>query len=101
MNPLNPPTGARYAVIFYARMGQVDEAYARLSPALRQRAMTEYGCLGMQSACENGLEITITYWADETDIDRWREDPQHRHARKMAREQGWYQDFSSQRVALL
>ncbi len=100
MNTLEAPQGARLAVIFLARMGCVDAEYARLSPALRQRAMSEYGCLGMQSACENGLEITISYWADEADIDRWRDDPQHRHARQMAREKGWYREFSSQRVRL-
>ncbi len=100
MKALEPPAGAALAVIFLARMGRVDAEYARLSPALRQRAMREYGCLGMHSACENELEITISYWADEADIDRWRDDPQHRQARQMARERGWYRDFSSQRVRL-
>ncbi len=92
--------GARWAVIFYARMGKIDDDYRALAPRLRQLAESDYGCLGMQSACENGLEISISYWASEADIRQWRDCPLHRQARRLARERGWYTQVHSQRVQL-
>jgi heme-degrading monooxygenase HmoA len=59
----------------------------------REKAFSEYGCLGFTSACEDDREIAISYWPSMQHIRNWKEDPLHRRARQRGREK-WYSDFS-------
>lgn len=43
---------------------------------------------------EDGLGITISYWASEADIARWRAHPEHAAAIAAGRS-GWYEWYES------
>jgi len=82
-----------YAVIFRARIAQLDDDYTAMAKALRERAFSQYGCLGFSAACEAGEEIAISYWPSLQAIQRWQQDPLHLQAQQLGRER-WYQHYS-------
>ena len=70
-------------VIFSAKIKQLDDEYYRLAAELRDRAQ-EFGCQHMESAFEDGTEITLSYWDNEEQIKQWKQDPQHLKAQQLA-----------------
>ncbi len=86
-----------YAVIFKAEIDHLDEEYTRTAGVLREKAMTEYGCMGFDSATEDNTEIAISYWPTLEQIAAWRDDPEHRLAKAKGQNK-WYRKFSVQIV---
>ncbi|GGO64341.1 antibiotic biosynthesis monooxygenase family protein [Bowmanella pacifica] len=86
-----------YAVIFRARIANLDEEYVRLAAQLRQLAFEKYGCLDFIALSEGEQELAISYWPDEDAIVAWKADPLHRHAQQQGRKL-WYQDYQVQVV---
>lgn len=89
-----------YAVIFRAELGEVDQAYFEMAEALRAMAMHRYGCEEFTSVTENGREITISYWKNLEDIERWKNAAAHSVAQQRARSK-WYRRYQVQVVEIV
>ncbi len=80
-----------YAVIFTSIRTELDaqeydDAARRMLEFVRQQP----GFLGVESArSDDGLGITVSYWANEAAILAWKEHPQHREIRERGRST-WY-----------
>jgi heme-degrading monooxygenase HmoA len=94
---MNLPEPPYYAVIFGSRRSAQDDAgYAATAARMVELAARQPGYLGMLSARNNeGVGITVSYWASEADIQRWRQHAEHQIARETGR-QRWYSEYSLQ-----
>jgi len=81
-----------FAVIFKARIAEVDDEYSRMAERMKKLAFEKYGCLDFVSATEGKEEIAISYWDTERQIRDWKNDPEHRLAQIRGREK-WYESF--------
>ena len=88
-----------YAVIFRAEMSTLDKEYINMAKTLRDIAISEYNCIEFSSASENGVEIAISYWKNESDIKRWKENSSHIVAQKYGKER-WYKGYSVEIVEI-
>jgi quinol monooxygenase YgiN len=78
-------------VVFRAHPRQVDDAY--MATALRMRARAEFGCTECVFAqMPDGEEVALSYWPDEANILRWKNDPEHRAAQEQGRSL-WYTSY--------
>lgn len=84
-----------YAVIFRARIAQLDEEYTAVATRMRALAMDEYGCVDFVSVMSGRDEISISYWANEADIQAWKADPEHLLAQEIGRSH-WYESYDVQ-----
>lgn len=88
------PQPPYYAVIFSSRRnGQDPAGYAEASARMVELASGMPGFLGVESARDpDGFGITVSYWADEASIARWKTHAEH----AVIRERGrwlWYRQF--------
>ena len=81
-----------YAVIFIAERCTCDARYDAMAAELRAIAVEKYGCLDFVSITDGEREITISYWSDLRQIQRWKKDPLHRKAQHLGRTQ-WYSSY--------
>lgn len=88
-----------YAVIFKARIRQLDDEYFDTAARMRELAKHHYGCVEFTSAQEDGLEIAISYWQRESDILRWKQDPEHLRAQQLGRTR-WYASYQVEVVEI-
>ncbi|OUS27294.1 antibiotic biosynthesis monooxygenase [Gammaproteobacteria bacterium 45_16_T64] len=79
-----------YAVIFKAKINQLDEHYATTANHLREKALRDYGCTDFTSATEGDYEIAISYWPTLQHIQDWKNDSDHMSARELGKRR-WYQ----------
>lgn len=87
------PQPPYYAVVFTSLRSEQDEGYADTATRMLELAAGQEGFLGVESARgADGLGITVSYWRDEAAISHWREECEHRNARKRGR-QDWYDAF--------
>jgi heme-degrading monooxygenase HmoA len=79
------------AVIFTAQRSAADEAgYAAAAAAMDRLAAEQLGYRGVASArSEDGVGITVSYWADEASAVAWRQHPEHAAIREQGRGR-WY-----------
>lgn len=79
------------AVIFTSERTEADDAgYAGAAAAMERRAAEQPGYRGFVSARgDDGIGITISYWADEASALAWRDDPEHTRIRDAGRAV-WY-----------
>lgn len=82
-----------YVVIFRAKAGQIDSQYNELAGKLRQRAISEFGCTDFVAVTEGEDEIALSYWQNEADILRWKQDTEHQLAQQIGRDR-WYRYYS-------
>ena len=82
-----------YIVIFKARIKSLDDDYYATAKRLRELAMKQYGCVDFISVLEGSQEISLSYWNDENDIVRWKQDPLHLQAQQSGRSR-WYASYS-------
>lgn len=88
------PAPPYFAVVFTSLRGIDDDGYAAMAAAMDELAARQDGYLGHESARSgDGLGITVSYWRDEAAIARWREDAEHRLARRLGRER-WYDRYA-------
>lgn len=85
-----------HVVIFRAK--QVDDIDADYLPTvlqLKDKALTDYGCLEfVYATTPDGEEIAISFWPDAASIARWKRDTEHRVAQGNARR--WYASYRIQ-----
>ncbi|MEP6389514.1 MAG: antibiotic biosynthesis monooxygenase [Halioglobus sp.] len=82
-----------YAVIFTARIRNLDDAYLTTATRMRELAMSEFGCYKFNAACEGDTEIAISYWSSLEQIRAWRNHPEHKIAQKQGQDV-WYAGYS-------
>lgn len=78
-----------YVVIFRATIAELDTEYDVMAVRLRDRALTEFGCVNFVALTQGDQEIALSYWNSLEDIARWRDDAEHRQAQALGR-QKWY-----------
>jgi len=78
-----------YVVIFRARIRQLDEVYSAMAEKMRQLALSQYNCVEFTSITQGNEEIALSYWHSEADIQRWKQDAEHRVAQQLGSSK-WY-----------
>ena len=89
-----------YAVIFRAKIAELDDEYHRVTEQMRQLAVEKFGCTGFISMTEGNEEVAISYWETEEHIKRWKSDPAHLWAQQKGRSK-WYQTYHVQVVKVI
>lgn len=86
-----PPKPPYYAVVFTSiRNAQPDDGYAEAAARMDELARTQPGYLGIESARgDDGLGITVSYWATADDVAAWGRNAEHLLVQKFGREK-WY-----------
>ena len=87
------PSPPYYAVIFTSLRTETDQGYAQAADRMLELARQQPGFLGVESARgEEGLGITVSYWASEAAILAWKQHTEHREVREQGRA-SWYSAF--------
>ena len=86
------PEPPYYAVIFTSKRTEGDHGYEAMAQAMFDLALTQPGCLGAESARENGLGITVAYFTDEASIVNWKANARHLVAQRLGKER-WYSHY--------
>lgn len=88
------PEPPYYAVIFSSRRTAGDDGYAAMAERMVALAATQPGFLGLESVRDaDGFGITVSYWASEADIARWKANAEHQAA-QAAGHARWYAGFA-------
>ncbi|WP_277962186.1 antibiotic biosynthesis monooxygenase family protein [Pseudomonas sp. RIT-To-2] len=84
------PQPPYFAVIFTSTRTEIDDGYGEVAERMVGLAAEQPGLLGVESARgEDGLGITVSYWASEAAILAWKHHAEHTDARAKGRGQ-WY-----------
>lgn len=88
------PEAPYYAVIFTSlRTDQDGPGYEAMAARMVELAAQQPGFLGIESARgDEGVGITVSYWASLDAIRAWREHAEHRVAQAQGRAK-WYAEF--------
>lgn len=91
MSLANTPEPPYYAVIFTSIRNEQDaDGYGALSDRMVELASQQPGFLGVESSRgEDGLGITVSYWASEEALRNWKANAEHRIAQRKGRD-GFY-----------
>ncbi len=89
------PEPPYWAVIFTSRRNATGpEAYEAMAARMATLASEQPGCLGFESTRgEDGLGITVSYWADKRSVRQWKAVAEHVGAQQAGRDR-WYEDYS-------
>ena len=82
-----------FAVIFRAEVADFDAEYAEVAARMREMAIRDYGCRDFTSCMEGSQEIAISYWDNEDQIKRWKQNAEHLTAQGRGRTK-WYKSYS-------
>ena len=88
----NTPATPYYAVIFSSVRTEGDQDYGQAAARMLELAREQPGFLGVESAREDGLGITVSYWESEAAILAWKQQAEHREVREQGRAT-WYSAF--------
>ena len=83
-----------YAVIFTSTRTESDNGYAETADKMVELAKTQPGFLGIESARDSELGITVSYWESLEAIQNWKHNAEHTFARNKGREI-WYKFFTT------
>lgn len=89
-----------YAVIFKAEIKELDAEYFETAKNMKYIAMKKYGCSNFISVTENNYEISISYWENQDQIKKWKEDKEHLESQQLGKDK-WYKSYSVQIVEVL
>jgi len=89
-----------YAVIFKAKIKEIDTTYSKTATRMRELAINEYGCIDFISVTEGNSEISISYWESEEDINKWKQNGEHIKAQMLGRNK-WYKSYSVEVVKVI
>ena len=81
------------AVIFTSTRTDGDQGYARMSLRMDELAREQPGYLGHESARDEAVGITVSYWVDHTAAAAWKQVAEHLVAQERGRE-AWYADYT-------
>ena len=87
------PDPPYYAVIFTSRRAVEHAGYAEMADRMVELAHDQPGFLGMDSAREGAIGITVSYWESMDAIRAWRRHTEHREAQRLGRA-SWYEAYS-------
>ncbi|QDP41604.1 antibiotic biosynthesis monooxygenase family protein [Radiobacillus deserti] len=90
LRKLQPPY---YAVIFTSQRTEGDNGYGKMAQAMEDLAAKQQGFLGMESARDGELGITVSYWETQEDIKRWKDNASHKVAQEKGKDE-WYQHYT-------
>ena len=79
------PEPPHYAVMFTTTREEADDGYAAMAEEMEALARQQPGYLGIESARDASLGITISYWRDEESIAAWKANIDHTAARDLGR----------------
>jgi heme-degrading monooxygenase HmoA len=88
--PFQPPY---YAVIFTSQRTDGDRGYGKMSDAMEALASKQKGFLGIESARDNELGITVSYWESLEAIKNWKDNSAHKIAQEKGKQE-WYENYS-------
>ena len=88
----NTPAPPYYAVIFSSLRTDGDQGYGQAAARMLELAREQPGFLGVESAREAGLGLTVSYWDSEAAILAWKQQAEHREVREHGRSI-WYSAF--------
>jgi heme-degrading monooxygenase HmoA len=80
------------AVIFSSTRTEGDDGYAVMAARMQALAKEQAGYLGYESAREDDLGITVSYWVDDDAARAWKQVSEHAIAQQRGREV-WYADY--------
>jgi len=86
-----------YAVIFRAKINKLDSRYSEMAMQMREIAINKYGCKEFISVTEGAQEIAISYWQDQEQIKKWKQDSKHLVVQKLG-QTIWYKSYTVQVV---
>ena len=89
-----------FAVIFKAEINELDPEYTAVAEQMRDLAINEYGCMEFVAITEGDSEIAISYWNDETQIRKWKQNAEHLTAQAKGKSK-WYKSYTVQVVEVL
>lgn len=89
----NMPEPPYYAVVFSSRRTEGDRGYGIMSEKMEELASQQKGFLGVESARDEGLGITVSYWDSLDAIKNWKEHAAHKIAKDRGKNE-WYKNFS-------
>ena len=89
-----------FAVIFRAEVAHFDAEYSEIAARMRDMAIRDYGCKEFTSCTEGSHEIAISYWEDESQIKRWKQNAEHLVAQGKGRTK-WYKSYSVEVVEIV
>lgn len=87
------PEPPYYAVIFTTTRSSTDDGYEDVADRMVALAQQQPGYLGIESARDPHLGITVSYWRDEESIAAWKANADHTIARDMGR-QTFYDSYT-------
>ena len=88
------PAPPYYAVIFSSLRTAGDNGYGEAATRMLELAREQPGFLGVESAREDGLGITVSYWESEAAILAWKRQAEHQVVREQGRAR-WYSAFQT------
>lgn len=89
----NTPAPPYYTVTFTSVRSNVELGYEEAARRMVELARLQPGFLGVESARgEDGLGITVSYWASEAAILAWKQHAEHSQVRQQGRSI-WYEAF--------
>ena len=86
-----------YAVILRTTVGDLDEEYSEALKRMKTLAFEQYGCLEFYAMMDGARRIAISYWENEDDILRWKNNNEHRQIQEKAKN-SWYTSYNIQIV---
>lgn len=89
LTKLEPPY---FAVIFTSIRTDGDQGYNEIAARMLELASRQPGFLGVESARDAELGITVSYWQDLNSIEHWRTQAEHQEAQRMGRDK-WYKAY--------
>lgn len=82
-----------YAVIFASERTEGDKGYSLMATKMVELAAQQEGFLGVESARDTQLGITVSYWKTVEDIAAWKANAAHQVAQQRGKEE-WYNKFA-------
>lgn len=86
------PQPPYYAVIFTSERTDGENGYGKMAETMEELAAKQPGFLGIESARDNELGITVSYWQSLDDIKNWKEHSIHKVAQEKGRKE-WYKNY--------
>lgn len=89
-----------YAVIFKAKINKLDKSYSETAQKMRELAINKYGCKEFTAVTEGTNEIAISYWENQEQIVKWKQDAEHLVAQELGRST-WYKSYKVEVVEII